>query len=843
MVDDVKDITETAESKASQEALDRARLARERREAEQRKRLDELRAHAAAAQAQREKRDEDRRRRQAEQRAKDDERRIQVNHTAVEERKRAIWEASISRREALLQRERDRTERLERQRAARSAPRPAFAFGSSTPRLLEPVDSAGFFWAARSTNPIDQMNFFESLAASTTNVMFASAPLTRRASALQLDTSDTDNKAGAVMFMSFYEPERTAPVVWSSVARRRTDLVPTVPAPRAPGRAYSMTRLDRLPAARPLHSASPSMHHLNRARGGDTLAQSAATTPSVSRDGTSLAGGDTVPRRAHTTPRRPRPASLHASAKPAVPPVAPGEGKPPVHRKPKPSKDHDKAGRGKSVSASPGRTLSPSPNVSKEPSVDKDVAKPAGVAGEVDAAEVTHKLQALQVHHTHTSEKENEIKETTTVVEVKQETKIEQQVTEDTKPEAPASDRPEHKDKRDDKDEKKEPSVEKTEDNEMTASMSRRITTEEQAKAALAERRRRAREELERQAELERQRLQREAEEEAERQRQEEERQRREEEEARELARLQRQMDEEKLRKAIEAQQQLEREEAERNAREEAEKQARLKEEEEKRKAAEEAEKLRREEAEREEKERLARKQRVEAIMARTRLRKQAEEDKNKQAAAPAPTETSEPAAPTATTEPAPAAPAPVAPAPAEAPAPVAPAPVEAAAPAPVAPASVEAPAAPVSVPAPVPDNGNVNSTADLLGLDFSQPQQPAPVEVTNSTESAHSTNNGNVTADLLGLSEQRPTEDKPAEQTTNKLPNNDNAITNTPSEANNGNITNIGHISANFIQTERLSNENQKLADVPKLLEDDFTTHNGHGAAHSHPLTLQNAI
>ncbi|KAH9631758.1 hypothetical protein HF086_008867 [Spodoptera exigua] len=62
----------------SQEALDRARLARERREAEQRKRLDELRAHAAAAQAQREKRDEERRRRQAEQRAKDDERRVQL---------------------------------------------------------------------------------------------------------------------------------------------------------------------------------------------------------------------------------------------------------------------------------------------------------------------------------------------------------------------------------------------------------------------------------------------------------------------------------------------------------------------------------------------------------------------------------------------------------------------------------------------------------------------------------------------------------------------------------------------------------------------------------------------
>lgn len=61
------------------ENLDRARLARERREAEQRKRLDELRAHAAAAQAQREKRDEERRRRQAEQRARDDDRRQQVS--------------------------------------------------------------------------------------------------------------------------------------------------------------------------------------------------------------------------------------------------------------------------------------------------------------------------------------------------------------------------------------------------------------------------------------------------------------------------------------------------------------------------------------------------------------------------------------------------------------------------------------------------------------------------------------------------------------------------------------------------------------------------------------------
>ncbi|XP_028173112.1 proteoglycan 4-like, partial [Ostrinia furnacalis] len=146
------------------------------------------------------------------------------------------------------------------------------------------------------------------------------------------------------------EPDRQpAPVMWSSVARRRTDLVPTAPAPRVPGRAYSMTRLDRLPRAEPtLHlsrtqcrsgettpgsrpgsalsaagvvrraSSAPRKPRpasiagtgVNTPRGpaGDTCGASAATTPSVSRDGSVLS----APRRPATTPRRPRPASLHA---------------------------------------------------------------------------------------------------------------------------------------------------------------------------------------------------------------------------------------------------------------------------------------------------------------------------------------------------------------------------------------------------------------------------------------------------------------------------------------------------------------------------------------------------
>ncbi|CAF4841003.1 unnamed protein product [Pieris macdunnoughi] len=886
----------------AKKALDRARLARERREAEQRKRLDELRAHAAAAQAQREKRDEDRRKRQADQRARDDDRRQQV-----EERKRAIWEASISRREALLQRERDRTERLERARAARSAPRPAFAFGSSTPRLLEPVDSAGFFWAARR-------------AASTTNVMYASAPLTRRASALQLDSSDTDNKD---------EADRSPQaVMWSSVARRRTDLVPTVPAPRAPGRAYSMTRLDKL-ATRPLHSASPSMHHLNRSQTrsgettpgsrpgsamsnatgvvrransaprkprpasiagtgcntprGETGGISATSTPAVSRDGSTVA-------RPATTPRRPRPLSLHVSSKP-VTPLGPGEGKPPMHRKPKPSKDQDKS-RGKSQSASPGRPLSPSPAHTKETSVDKEMSKSITSERPVDPQQVTQKLEALQVYdepkHIIIDNKENiETNIETNVRNVEQTTEVKIEVqkpveTEDVQKIV-------QKESQKKIEPKKESSVEKNDENEMTASMiSRRITTEGEAKAALAERRRRAREELERQAELERVRLQREAEEEEERQRQEEERQRREEEEARELAALQRRMEDEKLKKAIEAQQQLERDEAERKVREEVEKQARLREEEEKKRAAEEAEKSRKEELEREEKERLARKQRVEAIMARTRLKKQAEEDKKKQEQDKAPVNQSAETQNQISAQP---------------PVPK----IEQVAQdtthsksvqdKPLDSANVTTATESVNVTTNATESVNVTTNATesvnvttvtesvnvsepdtikvgvpiiselinvaepILDLNVSDSKVSEIVNSPNVVDSLNElakdsakevTDNGNVqTEDLLSLATSQP-EGKseswqphngniaplaPLARTDNKLSQESSGehsskMDNANVETNNGNVTNVGHISANFLHSERMSEHNQK---------EEFTTHNGHGI--SHPLTLQNAI
>lgn len=159
------------------------------------------------------------------------------------------------------------------------------------------------------------------------------------------------------------------------------------------------------------------------------------------------------------------------------------------------------------------------------------------------------------------------------------------------------------------------------ESTDMTASMiaKSKITTEEEAKAAIAERRRLAREEAQRQAELERKRL--EAEEEAELQRQaiEDEKQRQMEAETLRLGEEQRRAEDERLQQAIEENNKREKEERERKEREAREKEER---EVADKKAREDAERAKVETAERlkkEEAERLERKKRVDEIMARTR--------------------------------------------------------------------------------------------------------------------------------------------------------------------------------------------------------------------------------
>nr|KAF7435374.1 hypothetical protein H0235_003565 [Vespula pensylvanica] len=161
------------DSTGSAKDVDRARLVRERQNEERQRKLEELRQQALAAQRFREQREEERRRRIDELRSRDNDRRNQV-----EERKRLICEAERERREAILRKNQEREARIEAKKKNERS-HIVFAFGSSTPRMLEPADTGGStFWGTRR-------------ATSTTNVMMFSAaqPLTRRSSERELDGS------------------------------------------------------------------------------------------------------------------------------------------------------------------------------------------------------------------------------------------------------------------------------------------------------------------------------------------------------------------------------------------------------------------------------------------------------------------------------------------------------------------------------------------------------------------------------------------------------------------------------------------------------------------------------
>ncbi|KAG7206852.1 hypothetical protein KM043_000755 [Ampulex compressa] len=185
---------EGRESTGSAKDVDRAKLVRERLNEERQRKLEELRQQALAAQRFREQREEERRRRIDELRSRDNDRRNQV-----EERKRLICEAERERREAILRKNQEREARIEAKKKNERS-HIVFAFGSSTPRMLEPADTGGStFWGTRR-------------ATSTTNVMMfpVAQPLTRRSSERELDGSKKratsagglDRKLGEDMRMS-----------------------------------------------------------------------------------------------------------------------------------------------------------------------------------------------------------------------------------------------------------------------------------------------------------------------------------------------------------------------------------------------------------------------------------------------------------------------------------------------------------------------------------------------------------------------------------------------------------------------------------------------------------------
>ncbi|XP_050583497.1 ensconsin-like isoform X13 [Bombus affinis] len=623
---------EGRESTGSAKDVDRAKLVRERQNEERQRKLEELRQQALAAQRFREQREEERRRRIDELKSRDNDRRNQVG-----ERKRAICEAERERREAILRKNQEREARIEAKKKNERS-HIVFAFGSSTPRMLEPADTGGStFWGTRR-------------ATSTTNVMMFSAaqPLTRRSSERELDGSKKRATSAGGLDRKPGEGEEsdgtpgTPSSVYLRVNRRRTDLMPTIPSPRdgppSSGRSSSAKAFARSPGIRSgeVTPNSPSRPH-----------------SSMSQQSASSVGSSNVNLRPRTAaPRRPRPASIAGTGVSVTErhnlvsePKSTKDSKPPlpkVHSTPKKSstpkateikKPTEKLV--KSAKASPRITpkVTPlqSPGAENAPLI-------RGSTGEIIKSDVKEdtklddKYEEKKDQGTEKTQQEisaaeqaNEEMKKSIVIEqsnsISKQTKDETNLNQENQSTVRSQETPKAAKK--EAEAKSENNVEEQVD--MSASMIAkiRITTEEEAKAAIAERRRLAREQAEREAELERQRQEEEARLEAERLRAEEEEQRRLEEETLRLANEAREAEEQRLRLAIEEAKR--REEEDRRRREEEARQKQEKEEAE-RKAREEAERQRIEMAERlkrEEEERLARRKRVEAIMLRTRGKNQ----------------------------------------------------------------------------------------------------------------------------------------------------------------------------------------------------------------------------
>ncbi|XP_023313537.1 MAP7 domain-containing protein 2-like isoform X7 [Trichogramma pretiosum] len=643
--------------------IDRAKLVRERQQEERQRKLEEIRQQALAAQRFREQRDEERRRRIEELRSRDSDRRSQV-----EERKRQLWEAERERREAIIRKNQEREARIEAKRKNERS-QIVFAFGSSTPRMLEPADTGGSAAAAASSS-----YWATRRATSTTNVMTSSysavgsspaaqshhhqasnhgSTLTRRSSERELD-GGSKKRATSAGGLDRKPGDDNDGIPAAGCAtrfanRRRTDLVPTLPSPRDPqqqlltptssGRSSSLAKSSPSSAGGLRgSSAGPGL------RSGEVTPNSPSSRPpsALSQQNSGATGGSSVNLRPRTTgsARRPRPASIAGTgmsvscyspselkqlkdSKPPLPKVHALQKKPttPVSTVTPPSSASKSADRKSSVMsrsvrasprATPKATPLQSPAVEQPPIVQETVSKPKNedVLEEQKEPEVTVEKSAEVA----AKSDENLIGDLSKDESSKQEQKEENLI--DVEPVA-------EKEKNFEADTTMEGDID--EHCDMSASMIQkiRITTEEEAKAALAERRRLAREQAEREAELERLRLEEEARLEAERQRAEEEEQRRLEEETLRLAEEARKAEEQRLQQAIEEAKR--REEEDRKRREE---EARLKAEKEEaeRKAREEAEKQRLEMVEKlkkEEEERIARRKRVEAIMSRTRAKNQ----------------------------------------------------------------------------------------------------------------------------------------------------------------------------------------------------------------------------
>ncbi|XP_067645581.1 MAP7 domain-containing protein 1 isoform X6 [Eurosta solidaginis] len=812
----------SVERKVCKDRDEKLKLARERQNEERQRKIEELKAQAEAAQRYREQKEEERRRRIEEIRQRDTEKRQQV-----EERKRAITEAEKERREYILRKNQERESRLETKKSSRNTV--AFAFGSSTPRLLEPdfglVSPSTYLGHRRSTSitnvtgaSLSRRSSERELTDSSAKKRATSAGGTDRhedhrrksssmyevfnwgysndeppkrfslsivGSEINIDDPPTaatlKNTNAGVNARPFYvqqhheqtqhqhnsnnntqcnnaslqnennaiETTRTAAtaqstatattyysndnvdshatqIVFRSVGRRKTDLMPTIPSPRD-GHYGSRSSLSHTPR-------TPGSRSGNVTPGGNISTSRPGSAMSTS---TNLSTSGYVARRSMPLTRKQRPASiagtglsledLNKHKKDNRPPVkastpstatsaqstpkrtsnimstsmivssstrlSSAEKKTPAKRDPvlpksstpkslSKTNSSDRLNRSSNNNIMSKSLISPSPSQTINTNNSK-IEKDKVTAYEQNKTETVTPIQSKDEKNSLNIAKSEEVgftagtltsptSESVDVTPTQGPTSVDSNITESiastaenlgatgvgvdeaampaaatseskTEPSNVEGDSYEHKhaeqkptatppqpqpraqngnSKENSEMRELTPPTQNGENNDlMSASMiaKSKITTEEEAKAALAERRRLAREEAERQAELERQRLEAERLAELKRQEEEAERQRAFEEEANRLAQEQRRAEEERLRQAIEEAKQ--KEEEERRKRQDDEKQ-RVQREEADRKAKEEAEKQRLEVAERlkrEEKEREERRKRVEAIMSRTR--------------------------------------------------------------------------------------------------------------------------------------------------------------------------------------------------------------------------------
>ncbi|XP_055317474.1 ensconsin isoform X23 [Sitodiplosis mosellana] len=610
-------------TRKSRDRDERLRLIKDQQNLERQKKLDELKAQAMAAQKYREQKEEERKRRIEEMRLRENDKRQQV-----EDRKKAIEEAERERREYIVRKNQERETRLDtKRRNERSSI--SFAFGSSTPRLLDPVEvnlvaPTGSYWNNRRSTSITNVSYggggATQLSRRSSERELSDGAKKRATSASGLDRPDDDSND-------------TSPFVIRSVARRKTDLIPTIPI-----RDSSFGSRTSLYCSTPRTQGSRSG---DVTPGGSSRPGSAMSTSTMSTSGVVRRSGGT---------RKPRPSSIagtgmtpdcNESSKPQKKDRPPSRPSSAVRRSsstttanatkeaqaaasPKMSTSLHETPKRSVKSAPPKKTATPrGASTPKLPSPQTESATPKTVPNETPENSVEIVQTVEQVNEPIAVEEvkivETKTVETVTTTEVVsgdgesvQSTETHEIKTEITSESEPVSNV-------DNIDNNK---LTEPENNEMTASMiQRRVLSEHEAKAALAERRRLAREEAERQAELERQKQEEERQRELQLQAEEEEKQRQFELEAQRLVEEQRQAEEKRLQQAIEEARQ--REEAERLRKADEEKQ-RLEREEQEKKAREEAERQKIEVAERlkkEEKEREERRKRVEAIMSRTRAK------------------------------------------------------------------------------------------------------------------------------------------------------------------------------------------------------------------------------